>query len=236
MNTRKINPRNRSPRNRNFKNEQSFWNPLFLQLNFAIEAVKQYFESLPNNQKLNIYDFGCGQKPYQVFASNHNYIGIDIDEKNIYADIYADISKVPVEDNMADIVTSFYVLEHVENPQDILNEKYRVLKKGGELFMLVPLYWEEHEKPYDFFRFTRFGIESIMRKAGFINIEITEVNTNPSILGMHLARFFNRRFLMILVPVINFFFYRLEIRVQKRARENNSTLSNVMTFAVKGVK
>lgn len=102
--------------------------------------------------------------------------------------------------------------------------------------MLVPLYWEEHEQPYDFFRFTRFGIQNMMEKAGFKNIEILEVNTNPSILGMHLARFFDRRFIRILVPLINYFFYKMEIRTLKRARENNIKLSNVMTFKVVGRK
>ncbi len=231
-----MNTRNSNARNRNFEKEQSFRNPLFLQLNFAIEAVKSYFESLSNEKKLEIYDFGCGQKPYEIFVNNHKYIGIDINENNDKADIYADITCVPIEDNVADIVTSFYVLEHVENPQKVIDEKYRVLKNGGELFMLVPLYWEEHEQPYDFFRFTRFGIEKMMQNAGFENIEISEVNSNPSILGMHLARFFDRRFFRILVPIINYLFYKMEIRVQRKARENNRKLSNVMTFAVKGIK
>lgn len=228
--------RSTHPRNRNLEQETSLWHPLFLQLSFAIDSVKEYFESLPNDKVLKIYDFGCGQKPYAVFVKNHEYIGIDIDEKNTNANIYADISNVPVEDCSADIVTSFFVLEHVEYPQKVINEKYRILKNGGELFMLVPLYWEEHEQPYDFFRFTRFGIQKMLEDAGFKNIEITEINTTPSILGMHLARFFDRRFFRILVPLINYFFYKMEIRTLKRARENNIKLSNVMTFKVVGRK
>ena len=74
------------------------------------------------------------------------------------------------------------------------------------------------------------------KKAGFKNIEILEVNTNPSILGMHLARFFDRRFFRILVPLINYFFYKMELRTLRRAREKNIKLSNVMTFKVKGIK
>lgn len=123
--------RNTNPRNRNLEYEKSLWNPLFLQLNFAIETVKEYFENLPHDKILKIYDFGCGQKPYAVFVKDHIYIGIDIDEKNINADIHADITNIPIESSIADIVTSFFVLEHVENPQEVINEKYRILKEGG---------------------------------------------------------------------------------------------------------
>jgi SAM-dependent methyltransferase len=155
---------------------------------------------------------------------------------NKEADLYADVQCIPVEDNIADIVVSFYLLEHVENPQNVLNEKYRVLKEGGELFMLVPLYWEEHEQPYDYFRFTRFGLEMMLNKSGFKEIEIEAINTTPSILGMHLARLFNLKILRYMVPVINYIFFKLELRSQKRAKLNNTKASNVMSFAVKGKK
>lgn len=231
-----MNVRNTNPRKRSFEKEQSFKHPLFLQLNFAIESVKAYFLSLPKDKILKIYDFGCGQKPYQIFAGNHEYIGIDIDKSNDKADIYADIANVPIDDNVADIVTSFFVLEHVEEPQKVINEKFRILKEGGELFMLVPLYWEEHEQPYDFYRFTRFAIEKMMKNSGFRNIQITELNSSYSILGMHLARFFDRRFFRLLIPLVNYLFYKMELRLQRKAKENNRILSNVMTYAVKGIK
>lgn len=232
-----MNLRNNHERKRVLENEQSLWNPLFLQLNFAIKNIKTYFKSLPKDEKLKIYDFGCGQKPYQVFVSNHEYIGIDIDQANTMADIYADIVNLPIEDSQADIVVSFYVLEHVQNPQLVLNEKYRILKDGGELFMLIPMYWEEHEQPHDYFRFTRYGIKMLMKNAGFKEIKIEEVNTNYAILGMHLARLFSgKQYLKFLVPVINFIFNKLELRVLDKAKKQNISLSNVMTFAVKGQK
>lgn len=232
-----MNTRDNSKRSRNLLKEQSLRNPLFLQLHFAIETVKSYFQSLSHEHALKIYDFGCGEKPYQVFIEKHHqYIGLDINKNNDKADIHTDITCVPIEDNVADIVTSFYVLEHVEDPQKVVNEKYRVLKHGGQLFMLIPLYWEEHEQPYDFFRFTRFGIEKILQNAGFKNIEVSVVNTSHAILGIHLARLLNRRFFRMLVPIVNYIFYRLEIRIQKKSKKENITLSNVMTFAVRGVK
>lgn len=143
--------RETSERKRILETEQSLWNPLYLQMRFAIVAVKNYFQSLSFDNSLMIVDFGCGVKPYQVFLDpEHIYLGIDIDKKNTAADVFADLHCVPFKNDVADIVVSFYVLEHVEDPQKVILEKYRILKKGGKVFMLVPLYWEEHEQPYDF--------------------------------------------------------------------------------------
>lgn len=228
---RKINSRKR-----NLAYDQSLRSPSFLQLKFAIKAVKEYFDNLPKNEILRIYDFGCGEKPYQVFVGNHEYIGIDIDTENKMADIYSDIKNVPIEDGVADIVVSFYALEHVDDPQKVLNEKFRILKKNGRLFMLVPLYWEEHEQPYDFFRFTRYGIEAMMKKAGFKNIKVVEVNTFPSILGINLIKIFSRGFLKIFIPIINFIFYKIEMISLKKCKQKNIKSSNVMTFSVEGEK
>ena len=129
---------------RNFAKEKSFSHLLFLQHWFSIEAVEQYFIGLSKLRKLKIYDFGCGQKPYSIFAINHEYIGIDSDLSNCNADIFSDVTSVPNDDCSADIVVSFFVLEHVRVPTKMIQEMYRILKKEGQLFMLVPLYWEEH--------------------------------------------------------------------------------------------
>lgn len=103
--------------------------------------------------------------------------------------------------------------------------------------MTVPLYWEEHEQPYDFYRFARFGLKSLLQRCGFQEIVIKEVNTNYAILGMHLARLFSsRKLLNIFVPVINFIFLKLEKRALKKAKVNKKELSNVMTFSVKAKK
>lgn len=117
-------------RKRNLDYDQSPKNPLYLQMNVAVKTVKEFFDSIPN-RGLSIYDFGCGAKPYEVFAGENNYIGIDIDKKNEKADIFSSIDDVPVENSVADIVCSFYVLEHVYNPKDVLKEKLRLLKGGG---------------------------------------------------------------------------------------------------------
>lgn len=45
--------------------------------------------------------------------------------------IQTDLSEIPLEDKSVDIIISNCVLNHVANKQQIWNEIYRVLKKGG---------------------------------------------------------------------------------------------------------
>lgn len=224
-------------RKRNLEYDQSPRNPLYLQMNVAVNEVKSFFASIPN-QDLTIYDFGCGAKPYQVFAGENKYVGVDIDKKNVKADIFASIDDVPADDSIADIVCSFYVLEHVYNPIDVLKEKFRILKTGGQLFMLVPLYWAEHEKPYDFWRFTQFSIRQMLEDVGFVGIKIKPINANWAILGMHLVMLFNtRRYTRIIVPMLNRIFFSLDqksLSLNKSEEYNN--ISNVMSYAVYATK
>ena len=54
---------------------------------------------------------------------------------------------LPYPDASIDIVFSSNVLEHVENPERVMNEAWRVLAPGGILQMVVPNYaswWEGH--------------------------------------------------------------------------------------------
>lgn len=54
---------------------------------------------------------------------------------------------IPLPSNSVDLICSFTVLEHVQNPQNVLKESLRVLKPGGFLYFSFPNYgswWEGH--------------------------------------------------------------------------------------------
>jgi len=54
---------------------------------------------------------------------------------------------LPFDNNSFDIVTSFQVLEHTQDPKQVLMEAIRVLKPGGYLYFNVPNHnfiWEAH--------------------------------------------------------------------------------------------
>lgn len=85
-------------------------------------------------------------------------INIDIfDYDNV--DVVCDIKNLPFKDNTVDIVMNTAVLEHVPNPQAVVDEIYRVLKPGGIVYTAFPFMQGFHASPYDYTRVTEEGIK-----------------------------------------------------------------------------
>ena len=117
-------------------------------------------------------DVGCGMRPYESYFPAGAYAGVDIaisgrDSKLKAPDHYYDGRILPFPDNSFEGVISTQVLEHVPDPRGLLAEMYRVIRPGGKLLISLPFVWQEHEEPYDFFRFTYFGIAGILKQTGF---------------------------------------------------------------------
>jgi SAM-dependent methyltransferase len=85
-------------------------------------------------------------------------------------DVFYDRKKIPFEAETFDAVFSGEVFEHIFNLEEMLDELHRVLKKDGKMLITVPFIWGEHEQPYDFARYTSFGIKDILEKKGFRGI------------------------------------------------------------------
>ncbi len=146
-----------------------FTNPFF----FIRKGISDGVKRLAPKLKGDILDFGCGAKPYRTYFTNADkYIGLDIevsghDHKNENIDVYYDGKTIPMADKSFDHVFSTEVFEHIFNIDDVLPEIKRVMKSGGYLLITCPFIWPEHEKPYDFARYTSFGIKHILEKHGF---------------------------------------------------------------------
>ena len=129
---------------------------------------------LAGSVKVNSHwlDVGCGLRPYSSNFNHAHYTGIDIETSGRPAglkepDKYFDGVNIPYEDNTFDGVLCTQVLEHVENLDLLLAECNRVIKLGGEFVVSVPFMYREHEQPYDFRRFTSYGLMLAMKRNGF---------------------------------------------------------------------
>jgi SAM-dependent methyltransferase len=146
-----------------------FINPFYFIRKRLYNAIFQSAHLL----KGRILDLGCGSKPYeQLFKNATEYIGIDIenpghDHSKEDVDIYYDGKTIPVESDSVDGVFFSEVLEHVSNPDEIIQEFSRVLKDGGHLLLTMPFAWDEHEVPNDYQRYSSFGIKLFLEKNNF---------------------------------------------------------------------
>ena len=79
-----------------------------------------------------------------------------------------DLRSLPVDDDRFDAVVFSQVMEHLPDPDLVVAELRRVLRPGGRLFYSGPLFFEEHEQPYDFLPVQRrSGCGSCWERAGF---------------------------------------------------------------------
>ena len=123
-------------------------------------------------------DIGCGNKPYQKLFENKvsDYIGCDIiqSDQNL-VDIICPATALFFSNEVFDTVFSTQVIEHVEDHRAMLAEASRVLKQNGIAIFTMPFSWALHEEPYDFFRFSKYGIKFLFEKYGF---EIVLIKAN----------------------------------------------------------
>ena len=127
--------------------------------------------------KGHLYDLGCGEMPFKSWLLNYaeQYTGVDWGSSlhELKADILADLNEpLPIQSEVADTVMSLSVMEHLREPQVFLNEAHRILKPDGSMVLQVPFMWWVHEAPYDFYRYTRYGLQYMFEKAGFTDITI----------------------------------------------------------------
>ena len=122
-----------------------------------------------------VLDVGCGQKPYESLFICDRYIGLELDNpenrQNKKVDLFYDGKHIPVRDDCFDNIIIFEVFEHVFNPDEFVAELYRVLKPGGAMLMTAPFVWDEHSQPYDYARYSSFGLKFILEKHGFEILE-----------------------------------------------------------------
>jgi SAM-dependent methyltransferase len=128
----------------------------------------------------SVLDVGAGDSPYRGLFEHLDYRTSDW-ENSVHpgaraVDYVGSADDLPVPDGSFEAVILTQVLEHVPNPGDVLSELNRILQPGGRLYMTMPLTWELHELPFDFFRYTAPGLQRLLRDAGFEELEINPRN------------------------------------------------------------
>jgi len=149
-----------------------FINPFYFIRLALYKGIKELAPQLSGK----LMDFGCGRKPYRSLFTVSQYIGVDLektghDHSLSEVDVYYDGKTLPFPDKHFDAIFCSEVVEHVFDPELILPELRRTLKPGGRLLLTVPFSWNEHEIPYDYARYTSFGIAHLLNKHGFKVLE-----------------------------------------------------------------
>ncbi|HEY0298237.1 MAG TPA: methyltransferase domain-containing protein [Arachidicoccus sp.] len=163
-----------------------------------------------------LLDVGCCFLPYrkyiEVNSSTEKYLVLDLavatTYKTVKPDIVWDGYNIPLADESVSSVMLTEVLEHCPYPDKILQEIYRVLKPGGKLIYSVPFIFYLHESPYDFYRYTPFAIQKMMKDAQF-SLQSLEAYGNGTIAFLHTYFIWVKR--SNLLKIIRFFIYLITL-------------------------
>jgi SAM-dependent methyltransferase len=145
----------------------------------AIEdAVRSFAESLEDGAR--VLDAGAGEGRYAGSFSRQRYTGVDFavgDPAWDYSglDAVCDLTALPFADRRFDAAVNIVTLEHIPEPASAIRELGRTLRPGAPLLLVVPFEWEVHQEPHDYFRFTNYGLEYLIKGGGFGQIEIRPV-------------------------------------------------------------
>jgi|688.fasta_scaffold427404_1 SAM-dependent methyltransferase len=198
------------------------------------------FSSKIKNKK--ILDYGSGDQRYRKFFINNNsYFSLDV-KKSGYKKIKKNqplidghIKKIlPIKESAYDIIICTEVLEHVIHLDFLIKEFKRILKKNGSILITTPFVWAEHDIPYDFRRFTSYGIKKLFLENNFKIIKFKKLVTGNdalitvfySMLNRLLNNLYNKnkfnaifiKIYFICIKIIIFYFFKLF--VPKNCKDN----------------
>lgn len=141
-----------------------------------------------------LLDVGCGSGGYlkmlRQFSKTLDLYGIDIklrEELLKIKDINffkGELSQANIEKDFFDIVIMNNLIEHVNNPGDVLANAHELLKKGGSLIGEVPngasfghkfwkSYWGPLHTPRHLYIFNKENLVKLFQESGFSNIKIS---------------------------------------------------------------
>lgn len=127
-----------------------------------------------------ILDAGAGECRFKNQLRYARYIAVDAtygDQSWDYSkiDVASSLDCLPFGSDIFDIIICTQVLEHVQEPQRVLKELFRTLKRGGVVLISAPQGWGVHQAPHDYFRFTCYALSYLLEQAGF-----EQITTTPS--------------------------------------------------------
>lgn len=141
---------------------------------------------LINNEM--ILDFGAGNSPYrELFNSKITYYTLDSQIKCDYGDLF----DIPTGRKF-NVILLIEVLEHIEDPVQLLKALQSFLLPNGEIWISVPFNARIHQAPSDYWRWAPDGIKKMIGKA---NLSLKELIYR----GNDLCSITNK---------LNFFFFR----------------------------
>ena len=164
---------------------RSLFHPTF----WVTRRIRQAVQAAAPSVRGRLLDAGCGNAPYRDCFSDAvtHYIGLECHPRSGYrgnrANLYGNLYALPLKDGVIDAVLCTEVLEHIDEPDRVLKECWRVMRPGAVLVLTAPFVFPVHEE-HDYFRYTKQGLQSLLQRRGFKPLAITPLSGAPLTLAI----------------------------------------------------
>ena len=113
-------------------------------------------------------DIGAQNGPYAAFFPRR--VALDIRAASGIA-VIGDVQALGIASGAFDVVLCTEVLEHLPEPQQAIDEIFRVLRPGGDLLLTTRFLFPIHDAPHDYFRFTKYGLRHLLRRFEILELQ-----------------------------------------------------------------
>ena len=124
---------------------------------------------------------GPSQKFLQKIINIYNtpdYYALNVSTKRGAKDvrnfIQGSVCDIPIKEGFFDVVFSFNVFEHINEPWRAAEECVRVTKKGGLLIHNTTFSWRHHDPP-DYYRYSHQGLAYLFERTNKVERIISEM-------------------------------------------------------------
>lgn len=163
-----------------------------------MEFLKPYLRGI-------VLDIGCaGMNAQQLVTQcGASYVGLDHPRTamGMYGtrpNVFADAHHLPIGTESLDGILMLNVLEHLRDPDTALQEVERALKPGGACIIEVPFLYPLHDQPFDFRRWTSFGLREAAARIGLRVVSVVPIGTPAETAGLLINLALARGFLRLL--------------------------------------
>jgi SAM-dependent methyltransferase len=163
------------------------------------QAVTRLLPEAPTDEAPAL-DVGCGLRPFDVALVRHGFQPLGVDRAHYPVDVLADIEAMPFKDGSFPLVLCINALQYLRDPAAGCSELFRILQPGGAAIVVLTCCWPLDDA--ELWRWTAYGGEAMLRRAGFASIVAIPVAPTSTNL-FHLLALSVRRALPVLGPILS---------------------------------
>lgn len=132
-------------------------------IDYYISRISNELDGIDSLKVLNV---GAGGTVETYLKTKFNFvrsIDVDVNRKPDQVIDVCDLDQLKDLTFTPQLICMFEVLEHTKNPINAIQNLYEIIDENSYVMLSTPFIFHIHDEPYDFFRFTKYGLEILFQ-------------------------------------------------------------------------